>query len=388
MADKLIWSIDKLKNWDKNPRSIDKKDYQRLKNQIQKLGQYKPLIITPDGTVLGGNMRLRTYKDLGVEDIWVSIVKPESEAQMLEYALSDNDRAGYYNEQELEELVYKYQNDINLEDYAVDLKKFTYLNDLDVLQDEVIEDEAPPLPEKADSKRGEVYELGRHRLMCGDATKTEDVEKLMDGQKADMVFTDPPYALFGNSTGVAGIADDKMIRPFFRDIGKIMREFTELNAHLYSCLDWKSFIAVVESYTGNGLVVKNVIIWDKCSPGLGANYMNQCEWIVFLQNQSINKGVMKQAGNKTIQIRDRNVWQIKREKDGKHNAQKPLELCERAITNSSKEENIVLDLFGGSGSTLIACEQTNRECRMMEISEAYCDVIRTRYNNFTGNEPH
>lgn len=116
-----MWPIEKLRVWDKNPRAIKKEDFDRLKRQIQELGQYKPLIITSDGEVLGGNMRLRAYQELGIKECWVSIVEPKDEAEKIKFALSDNDRAGYYVEQQLAELIAGIKDKINLEDYKVDL---------------------------------------------------------------------------------------------------------------------------------------------------------------------------------------------------------------------------------------------------------------------------
>src|ERR1035437_5380335 len=186
--------LSELKNWDKNPRSIKGNDFARLKKQIQTLGMYKPLLVTADGTVLGGNMRLRAYKELGIDDVWVSVVVADTEAKKLEYALSDNDRAGFYDADLLANLIPDYP-DFEWADYAVDLKEPQSLQDLIDSLTPVEEDEVPEVPTEAISKLGEVYQLGRHRLMCGDATKIEDVEKLMEGQKADMVFTDPPYGM-------------------------------------------------------------------------------------------------------------------------------------------------------------------------------------------------
>lgn len=127
--------INELKNWDKNPRAINKDDFDRLKKQIETLGQYKPLIITNDGTVLGGNMRLRAYKDLGIDDVWVSVVDAPDEATKLKYALSDNDRAGYYQEQELVELIASL-SDVDLNLFKVDLGKLTSLKDLLKMDDD------------------------------------------------------------------------------------------------------------------------------------------------------------------------------------------------------------------------------------------------------------
>lgn len=116
-----LWDIEKLRIWEKNPRSINEDDFDRLIKQIQKLGQYKPLIITPEGVVLGGNMRLRALREIGEKQVWVSIVEPKSEAEMVEFALSDNDKAGYNNEDELAELVNHYKDDIDLNDYHIDI---------------------------------------------------------------------------------------------------------------------------------------------------------------------------------------------------------------------------------------------------------------------------
>ena len=182
-----------LKNWENNPRSIKEKDFERLKTQIRDLGQYKPLIITEDGIILGGNMRYRAYQELGIEDVWVSIVKADSEEERMRFALSDNDRAGYYDEDLLANLAGSYP-DFNWEDYAVDMREPRNLKDVLDQFTEVVEDEAPPLDkEKVVSKEGELYKLGKHRLLCGDSTKEENVERLMGGSLANLIFTDPPY---------------------------------------------------------------------------------------------------------------------------------------------------------------------------------------------------
>lgn len=176
---------------EQNPRGIKNKDFDRLKKQIQKLGMYKPVLINPQGKVLGGNMRLRAYKELGIEDIWVSVVNPKDKTEEMEYILSDNDRAGYWEEQDLAEIITNLP-ELELGTYAIDVGEPKDLNDFmrEFSPEEIIEDEPPEVVDNPVSKLGEVYQLGRHRLMCGDSTKIEDVEKLMNGQKADMVFTD------------------------------------------------------------------------------------------------------------------------------------------------------------------------------------------------------
>lgn len=181
------WPIDKLKLWDKNPRSINKKDFLRLKKQIQKLGIYKPFIITPEGEIIGGNMRFRAIKELGYKTVWVSVVEPKTEAEKIEIALSDNDRAGYYDDDILAELVYDL--DIDFKDYSIDLKEPFNLDDLmsNYAPETNQDDEVPEAPKEAKTKIGDLYILGEHRLLCGDSTKKEDVERMMGGEKADMV---------------------------------------------------------------------------------------------------------------------------------------------------------------------------------------------------------
>jgi DNA (cytosine-5)-methyltransferase 1 len=171
---KQIRPITELRNWDKNPRGIKDKDFGRLKDQIKKLGQYKPLLITPDGEVLGGNMRLRAYRDLGISDVWVSVVEPKTEAEKLEYALSDNDRAGYYEDDKLAELISQYKDEIDLENYSVDLGKTTYLQDLlDQFSPKAIDGNELNKKDFKDIKILDLYScIGGNRKLWGDLNVT------------------------------------------------------------------------------------------------------------------------------------------------------------------------------------------------------------------------
>lgn len=361
-----------LSLWEDNPRNIRPKDFERLKKQIQELGQYKPLLITEDGTVIGGNMRLRAYMDLGIEDIWVSVVNPKDENQMLAYALSDNDRAGYYDDDLLANLSSAYP-DFEWGNYAVDLAPPTTLDDL--FKTEVEEDEAPEVDETSEpvSKLGEIYQLGKHRLMCGDSTKIEDVEKLMNGQKADMVFTDPPYGIeydrhiSNKQSFQEGIVNDDKSTGWLLNIPK--------GIPTYICTRWDVYPLIYSELTELGHI-KNVIVWDKVSHGMGdtdTTYAPSHEFIVYLADAS-----------EQLKERDRDVISVSRE-NGLHPTMKPIELIAKLFRNHPYKKNI-LDLFGGSGSTLIACEQLNRTCYMMELDPKYCDVIRKRYAKFIGKE--
>jgi len=389
MDNGTLWPIAKLRNWDKNPRAVKKEDFERLKKQIKELGQYKPLLITPDGEVLGGNMRLRAYKELGITDIWVSVVEPKTEAEKVKYALSDNDRAGYYVEQDLAELIQEYGLEIGLEDYKVDLgEAITLVDLLNRFSPDPIEDEAPELPEgEPKSKLGEIYQLGKHRLMCGDATKIEDVEKLMDGAKADMVFTDPPYNVdYGGEQspiwkqGIKKIENDNLTPEgwlnFCKDTIAIIESFN--NGPIYVCHAPGPDGRVIASELDKVFHWSATIIWkkDRLIPGRG-HFQRQYEPIWYGW-----KGEHREQIDRTAT----DVWEITRAfKNDLHPTMKPIALVSQALQYSSFENQKVLDLFGGSGYTLIACEQTNRTCYMMELDPRYCDVIRKRYENYINN---
>lgn len=249
---------------------------------------------------------------------------------------------------------------------------------------------SPTVPEVPTTRPGELIELGDHRLLCGDSTNPDHVKRLVGDDQVAMVFTDPPYAIFGSSTGVkSDVADDKMVRPFFREVLGVAKRHLRAYGHVYVCCDWRSWSAWWSVAAEVELAVKNCIVWDK-GGGMGAMYMNAHELILFATNAPKLKVTgQKRSGERAVG--DMNVWRIARAGkeelgEDRHNAQKPLALVARAIENSTESGESVLDLFGGSGSTLIACENTSRRCRMMEVEPAWCDAIVTRWETATGLE--
>ena len=231
----------------------------------------------------------------------------------------------------------------------------------------------------------------QHRVMCGDSTMIDDVEKLMNGEKADMVFTDPPYGMGYKSNGwdskktnSAGYKNDKVILgDETTDVGKdairLCSSFIKNGVHLFFWCRWDSF----EDFriTANEFSeVKGNIVWDKGdAPGLGDL---ECS---FGGNEMAVHAIV---GRRKIKKRINSVWKANRPKGLTmvHPTQKPIEIIEPAIDNCTSEKNIILDLFLGSGSTLIACEKTNRKCYGMELDEKYCDVIINRWQNYTGKK--
>jgi DNA modification methylase len=370
-TNKIIWKSEKrklkdLKFFEGNPRQANEKQKQDLEKSLERFNLADPLIINTDGTVIGGNFRLKILKEKFDGETEIDVRVPNRtltrrEAEELNLRLNKNqgewdlDVLANFDEELLKEVGWESEE----LDEIFNLK----------IEDSEKEDYVPEV-KKTNIKYGDIFQLGKHRLMCGDATKKEDVEKLMNGEKADMVFTDPPYSILGSSTGF--VQDTKMIYPFFRLWLNILCHF--IKGDVYICCDWRTLHILQELTRDSSLNLKNVIVWYKLSGGLGNAYMNAYELIAYFRT------------SKNIKIRDLNVWEIRREKETGHYAQKPVELCERAIKNSSKRGDIVLDLFGGSGSTLIACEKLNRRCFMMEIEPIYCQVIIDRWEKFTGQK--
>ena len=388
MDNKLLLPISSLKNWDKNPRAIKKDKFEILKKRIKKYGQFKPVLATEDGEVLGGNMRLRAMRELGVEHVWVSIISPKSEAEKIEIALADNEEMGFYEEDKLAELVFDFRDEIKLDEFSIHLGAETDLKELlsRFAPMELLEDTPPEAEEDYFSVKGAVYQLGPHRLMCGDATNLNHVETLMDGKLAYMVFTDPPYNIDyeGKTKKRLKIQNDKFegngFYEFLRSAFSNMCAVQIPGGAIYICHADMERVAFQTAMSDSGYIQKQNIIWVKDSIVLGRQ---DYHW----RHEPILYG-WKETGGAHIWHSDRKqdtVWEVKRPtRSESHPTMKPLELCAKAIRNSSREGDIVLDLFGGSGSTLIASHSLKRVCNTMELDERYCDVIRKRYASSLG----
>lgn len=416
-----------LYNWDKNPRTVEREAIERLKKQLLKLGQYKPLIVCIENDryiVLGGNMRLIAMRELagdGKEEflrVWISKVDAPTEQQKLEYALSDNDRAGKYDEEKLMDLVHEVP-DLDLDGYTIDSRESYLLSDvadryLQTEEDDFDADKEAEAIESPVSKRGDVFILGDHVLMCGDATSLEDSNKLMGGVKAQMVFTDPPYNVDYSGHGKKTsnkILNDKMdggsFRTFLRDTFATYRIHVADDAPMYVCYADMNHRTFEDTLEENGFKTKAKIVWVKNIASMGwGDYRWKHEPILYAsiegkkvpfygarkeytvwEDKPTDQELLIEAKRLLQESEDEHgttVWTVGRDGDYEHPTQKPLRLVEIALANSSKQGDCVLDLFGGSGSTLMACEQTGRACRTMELDPRYCDVIIGRWERFTG----
>lgn len=376
-------SLQELKGYDKNPRKFTKKGLKDLKASLKKCGDANIITINADNTVLGGHARLTVMKELGYETVDVKVpdrLLNEKEVQEIVIRLNAN-TAG---EWDIDKLVADFEVS-DLEEWGLDI-------DLPTEEDEVDEIEVP-VEVISRCKFGDIWQLGEHRLMCGSSTEVESVKALMNNEKADMVFTDPPYgvkATGGRSQtkeklGMKAIKNDDLVgdklTKFLSDFIAAM-QFKE-GASIYVCYAWATQKEFTEALKENDLSIKNCIIWDKKNFGLNGHkgYRPQYEMIYFCCKDDFVWYGDKSQGN---------IWQIareiKRKQQGNHPTPKPIELIARALKNSSKKEDIVYDAFGGSGSTIIACEQLQRKCYTMELEPGYCDVIIQRWENLTGQK--
>lgn len=383
--------IGDLRGWDKNPRAIKKPDFERLKRQIQKHGQFKPVLITQDGEVLGGNMRLKAYQELGITDVWVSVVEPKDEAEKVGIALADNDRAGYYVEEELAELLLT-TPDLVLDDYHLDFGKTLSAKDFADRFQPTEEDDfdvEANLPNDPVSKLGDIYQLGEHRLMCGDSTDLDQVQTLTKDIAMDVCVTDPPYNFESEGGGYFGESSSNM-----RDRVKDIVDFDPFAlSDIKSSNTAKSYYfftnkALIKDYLSlfDGLGF-NLLVWDKTDspPMVNNNFLPNVEYVLYFYGKSRiwNNGLPTETYRKTY---IGSMREGKKEGNDAHPTIKPIELLSRFIKISSHNGGTVLDLFGGSGSTLIACEQLDRKCYMMELDPRYVDVIIKRWEQFTGNK--
>ena len=356
-----------------NPRLIKDDKFKKLVESIKgfpEMLSLRPIVVNEQMVVLGGNMRLKACKEAGLKEVEIIKASDLTEEQQKEFIIKDNVGFGEWdwnmiaNEWDAEQVT----------DWGLDIPGF-------VVEPEATEDDYEiPDTIETDIVLGDLFEIGEHRLLCGDSTDSDSVAKLMNGEKADMVFTDPPYALFGNSTGVANVVDDNMVRPFFKNIMKMCQNNTKLFGHIYMCCDWHSAFSIQSCAREVDLKAKNMCIWDKGDGGVGAMYQQCYEIVWFFDNSPTSKQTMGKTKAGVITVNGvPNIWRFSRvTSDREHNAQKPIEMISVPISNGTKEDELVLDLFLGSGSTMVASHQLKRKCYGMEFDPKYCQVIVDR----------
>lgn len=368
---------------DSNPRVIKDQQMKRLVKSIQdfpEMTELRPIVVDENNVILGGNMRYRAMKQLGYEQTEVVKVSGLTDEQKREFIIKDNVPFGDWDWEELA----NGWDATELNEWGIDIT-----TELEVDESLVADVETPGLTERAESRRGEIYQLGRHRLMCGDATNPQDVADLMNGETADIAFSSPPYNAGNTPTELAMGNKSKYKND---DDSKSQEDYRRfLDGYLQNCFDNARFTfmniqslsnnkrALIEVMGDNINKFADTIIWDKVhtQPAMAENVLNSRFEFIHVFSGSATRAIGTSKFRGTVD----NVVQIAQQHNNEfakiHNATFPLELATWVIKNFAKDS--VMDSFGGTGTTLIACEQLGRKCFMMELDPTYCDVIRKRY---------
>lgn len=377
-----------------NPRKDLKSgdpEFEKIKRSIEEFGYVEPVIVNSDMTIIGGHQRAKVLAELGYEEIECIIVEVDkTKEKALNIAL--NKITGEWDTDSLAALL----KELDTESYNIELTGFDWdeaeklmktLEKEDNSKDDEYEIE---VPEEPISKPGDVWKLGRHRLMCGDSTLEKDINILTEGKTVEMIFTDPPWNVNYGATEHPSwksrqIKNDCMSTEDFKEFMKKsfarMAESLVVGGMVYVVMSAQEWGSLMPALADNGFHWSSTIIWNKDRLVLSRkDYHTRYEPIWY---------GWKDGAPRIHPLTDRqqcDVWDIPRpSKSEEHPTMKPVELVQRAIENSSKRGNFVLDQFGGSGTTLIACENAGRTCFMMELDPKYVDVIVDRYVDKIGN---
>ena len=402
-----------LRPYARNARTHSRKQVTQIARSIERFGFTNPVLVSDEGEIIAGHGRVEAAKQLGWKKVPTLALSHLSETERRAYVLADNKlalNAGW----DREILAIELQALVDL-DFDADLTGFS-LAEIDLVLDDANEsdptgvdapeDIIPPAGLDPVTCRGDLWVLGNHRLLCGDTQKSIDVSRLLAGEKADLVFTDPPYnvAIDGNVCGLGSVkhrefafASGEMNRTQFLDFLKAtlgnMAAFMRDGAIAYVCMDWRHMGELLEAGEASFTELKNLVVWNKTNGGMGAFYRSKHE-LVFVFKQGTAPHTNSFGLGETGRYRT-NVWDYagisslsskRLEELAMHPTVKPVALIADALRDCSRRGETVLDGFGGSGSTLIAAQKTGRKARLIEYDPVYCDTIIRRWQAFTGKE--
>jgi DNA modification methylase len=389
--------INKLNPAKYNPRKILKAgdiEYEKIKESILKYGCIQPIIVNNDSTIISGHQRLTVLKDLGHDTVDCVIMElSKKEEKKLNIAM--NKISGSWDNNKLTELLKEFEKD----DYKLTGFDMNEINDLFAEAEKELKKEKKEESfnlekelekiETPKSQKGDIYQLGSHVLMCGDSYNLDDINKLIGENKIDMMFTDPPYKMRESGAGCFKETTENLKKRIEKLIDfKVsdISHFINLNINTFYIFTSKEsirdYLNLFDGY------IFNMLVWCKTNPAPRTNntFIPDTEYILYFakKNRIWNNQLKPFDIYKKYYVSS--IAEGRKDAGDLHPTMKPLDLIENRIRISSKENGIVLDLFGGSGSTLIAAEKTKRKCFMMEIEPMYCDVIIKRYELFTGNK--
>lgn len=375
--------ITKLTPDPNNARKHDDTNLKAIEGSLREFGQRKPIVVTEAGLIVAGNGTVAAAKNLGWEKIdAVRVPNDWSEDRIKAFALADNRTAELadWNSQVLSaQLLELHEADFDVEAIGFELPQVLEL-------EEVIEEEIPAEVETR-VKKGDLWQLGRHRLLCGDALTADDYQKLLGEEKVDLIWTDPPYGVsyVGKTKDALTIENDNLdlkgLESFLRDAFSLMMLCTKPGAVWYVAAPSGNIFQSFSIPLSELEVWKHTLVWVKDTFVMGrADY--------HYRHESIFYGWTPGGAHQPPPDRKQDtVWEIARPRANKeHPTMKPIELITRSIQNSSRVNDLVLDSFGGSGSTLLAAEQTQRNARLLELDPKYCDVILARWESMTGKK--
>ena len=371
-----------IKPYEKNPRKNDSA-VDAVASSISQFGFKNPVVIDKDGVIVCGHTRYKAAKKLGLDKVPCVVADDLTEEQIKAYRLADN-KVSELAEWDFDILGEELDGifDIDMSDFGFDLTE-------EEEETEIIEDEVPEEVEPV-AKQGDIWQLGRHRLMCGDSTSVTDVEKLINGNKIELVLTDPPYNMGYSGAGI--------IKETTKNVRERIKDIIDFDAHSISYLASMD-VGSVYIFTSKDLIPEyfkifdgwkfNILTWVKTNnpPMCNNNFLPDIEYMLYFHK---GKGRVWNNGLRPLDIYRKAYFSSRQEGHEEagdvHPTMKPLKLLTDKIQISSSKNGNVLDIFGGSGSTLIACEQLNRNCFMMELDPHYVDVIIARWEKFTGQK--
>lgn len=401
---------EELKPYKNNARTHSDKQIQQIANSLKQFGFMNPVLIDSNNRIMAGHGRVEAAKKLGMKEVPVISSSHLSENQIRAYIIADNkiaSNAGWDKNLlsiELKELSIETNFDIEITGF--EMAEIDLIIDSDEPQEADPADEIPDIDNSpAITKLGDIWQLGQHILICGNALKNETYDRLLDTERADMVFTDPPYnvPIDGHVCGngkikhaefamASGEMTDAEFYSFLEDFCDKASSFSRDGSLHYICMDWRHIDVLIRAGKEFYADLKNICVWNKDNGGMGSLYRSKHELVAVFKHGKkphINNIELGKHGRYRT-----NVWDYKgvnsfgrNQSDLKlHPTVKPVTMIADAIKDCTKRGHIVLDPFAGSGSTLIAAEKTGRIARCIELDPKYCDVIVRRWQKLTGEE--